>query len=270
MTLTPHRAPSRALLGALCLIVPAASGCGRPSDFELLAEQAADSQEIGQTESALAALSVDDVAEDAAPEAAAEQSATRIKPRLADPSCHQATRTGATVTHTFNACTGRYGLVRVTGTLTVVFSSSAERLAFHATAAGLRVNGAVLDIDTRGTLQRSGTARVLTVTTRGTGTGPRGNQLVRQGDYTAAWDVASECGTLDGTWSLEVGARDRTTRVQGVSKCRGQCPTAGRVTHQGLLGREVTVTFDGGPTARWTSNRGHSGTVELQCAPAGT
>lgn len=259
--------PSLRSMTALLLASAFVAGCGEEA-FESLADQAVDSQDIGATESALTAMGTEGVAGGMDPETAARQAGDSVKRSLADPACHTATRTGATVVHAFQNCTGRYGLVRVTGTLTVVFSGTPEKLAFVVTGTGVRVNRAVIDVESSGTLATSGTTKTLSVNTKGRGTGPRGNALERDGAYVATYDTATECGGLDGEWSLSVGLRDRTTKVAGVRKCKDRCPSAGSITHQGLGGRTVTVTFDGSSIAAWSGGRGHTGTVDLACAPA--
>lgn len=203
-----------------------------------------------------------------------DQVAVRVAANVAlrwQPSgCATVDQQGATVTVTYNDCTGPRGLVHVTGTLTVVLSVSATGgISAHATATGFQVNRATLDIDADATYAVSGTSHSLTVTSTGEGTGPRGNAIDHQGDYTITWDTASQCGSIDGMWSTDittpVATAERSNDVD-LSRCAGGCPT-GTMTHHFLGGASITVTFDGTATAAWTASTGRSGTVQLLCQP---
>jgi hypothetical protein len=178
--------------------------------------------------------------------------------------CATVTTTGATVAITFDDCTGPRGLVHVTGELDLAITvSSAGAISVHGTATNLQVNQATLDIDVDAAYAVSGTSHTLTVTTHGSGVGPRGNTIDHDGDYTVTWDTTSQCGSLAGHWSTELGDRTRSNEVN-VMRCAGGCPT-GTVTHDFLAGASVTITFDGSDVASWSGSGGGSGTVNLAC-----
>jgi hypothetical protein len=177
--------------------------------------------------------------------------------------------TGASVTVTYNDCAGPRGLLHVTGTLDLTAAVAVDgAISVHGTATDLHVNKATLTVDTDATYTTSATSHALAVQTTGTGTGPRGNAIDHQGDYTISWDPATTCRTLAGHWSTEItGAAGNTaTRSNDVNltRCVGACPS-GTVTHHFLAGASLTVTFDGTPTATWTTSAGGSGTVALSC-----
>lgn len=248
----------------------AAAGCGRLEDeVELMAEQALDSQELTSSESALTTMMSDGIEPGLDPVRAAEMAASRMYSRLQPAGCVTAAQSGATVTYQMNGCTGPYGLVRVTGTLQAVFASAPAGLSVDVTGDGLQVNGATMDVSSTAALAVQGSKRTLTVTTQGTGTGARGHALARDGQYTATRDTATGCITLDGTWSLDIGARGRSTVVSGLGRCEDRCPQAGgSIVHQGLAGRVITVTFDGSTNAKWDAKgfrRDLSGSIALTC-----
>ncbi|MFH0900423.1 MAG: hypothetical protein V2A73_07320 [Pseudomonadota bacterium] len=101
--------------------------------------------------------------------------------------------------------------------------------------------------------------------TSGNGVGPHGNSLTRNGSYTLTW--TQDCYTLEGSWSRSGAAGTATTAVSDYTRCKGLCPSAGTITHTGVKGRTVTVTFDGSDVASWSTSGGLSGTVNLLCTP---
>ena len=242
------------------------SACGRMDLDEAAANEAADSADVTETEGALVASGVDDqaVALTAADIAAAAQ--VRAANRFQPAGCASVTVSGTTVTTTLADCTGRFGLLHVTGTIVSVFSDASDGVHVAATAHGLAVNRATLDIDATAVITEQGSVRTLTVTTQGSGVGPRGNSFTRQGSYTIVRDLATSCIAVDGQWQLEVSGLSRTTTVTGLHRCDGACPAAGgEIVHTGFRGRTVTLTFDGTAEAAWTSSTGHTGTISLAC-----
>jgi len=243
------------------------TGCGL-REWEDLAEEAVDSQEIGQNESALTAISTEGAGATMTPDEVAGTAGGRARARLADPNCVAVAQSGATVVYTFTNCTGPRGLVSVTGVLTATFSGSPGNIAFSVSGTGIKVNEATIDIQSSGTLVRNGNVRTLTVTTKGTGVGRRGFDLDRDGQYVATHDDATGCSKLNGQWSLDIGVRDRSTSITNFNRCDGKCPGAGgKITHKGFGGRQVVISFDGSNRATWEGSNGRSGTVNLSCTP---
>lgn len=254
-----------------------ASGCMRGKDSGTgidTAESAVDSSDSVNAEGNLMMAEVDGADMTGLTTLTGDQVAVRVAANVAlrwqPSSCATISQQGATVTVTYDDCTGPRGLVHVTGTLTVELSVSATGvIGAHATATGLQVNQATLDIDADATYAVSGTSHVLTVSSTGEGTGPRGNAIEHKGDYTITWDTASQCGSIDGQWSTDittaVATAERSNDVD-LSRCAGGCPT-GMLTHHFLGGASITVTFDGTATAAWSASTGRSGTVQLFCGP---
>jgi hypothetical protein len=98
-------------------------------------------------------------------------------------------------------------------------------------------------------------------------TGPRGNAIDHNGNYTETWDPATTCRSINGSWSTEltspVATAERANTVN-VSRCGTGCPT-GTLTHTFIGGATLTVTFDGSSTAQWSASTGLSGSVQLSC-----
>jgi len=201
-----------------------------------------------------------------------DQVATRIAANVAlrwiPSSCATVSSAGNTVTITYNDCTGPRGLVHVTGQLTLVVSvSGAGVISVHGTSGDFEVNGAHLVVSLDATYTVSGTTHSLDVTTDGSGTGPLGNSIDHQGDYTVSWDSGTLCHSITGDWSTEFSngttSATRSNQVQ-MSRCAGGCPT-GSVIHTGLRGVTLTLEFDGSNIATWSTSTGRSGTINLPC-----
>ncbi len=265
------------LLGASILglaIFGFGSGCVGRLD-EMAAEEAVDSHELALNESALMANSAEDMAEgtagavgtvvDAA--ALATRAEARAATRYQPAGCATTTRQGNVLTHVLNACSGRRGLLQMTGTVIVTFADVAAGVQVTVASDDLKVNRATMDVNATGLRSVDGTKTTLTVTSTGDGVGPRGNHFVRTGQFTAVADTATECLDLNGSWQLTVGGASRSTTINGLQVCKDTCPSAGTINHRGFRGREVTVTFDGSAEASWTSTAGRSGSVEMQCSP---
>ena len=242
-------------------------GCGRGEEVDG-AEDADESTTVTSSESALTSELSDEVAQpmSATPENLASSAATRVGSHLQPASCLTTTVNGATVTYVMVDCTGPYGLVHVTGTLTAVYSHTAGVVQVVITGTGLKVNAAVIDVNATVKASQANGIKKADVVSNSTGTGPRGGSLSREGTYTVTYDPTAECVTLDGSWTTKVAARTGTTTVTGYKRCKGSCPAAGgTIVHtQGKL-FTVTMTYDGSAVASWATGGGRSGTVNLKC-----
>src|SRR5262245_61556294 len=246
--------------------------CGRGSDGTgqaASAVEAVDSADVVQNEGAVFVAGTDSLTLQMTGEQAAVSAAGSAKTFGQPSGCVTASASGATVTYTFNDCTGPFGLVHVTGTVVVEYSLAAGGILAHATANDLLVNGASMDIDAQALYSVSGTTRRLAVTTAGAGTGPRGSAITRSGNYVLTWDAATSCLGLDGNWSTTIGGYQWWTQVSGFDKCGSQCPAAGGSIshHGGLSGITVQVELDGSAIASWSASNGRSGKIGLFCQP---
>lgn len=254
------------------LVVPllVLSGCGGgdPTSDSAAVSGALDSTDDTSNESALMVASVDATANAGTANDAAAMAAGSAHTWYQPSTCVSASAVGNVVTYTLDNCTGPWGLVHTSGTVVVTYTKAADGIHAAATATGLSVNGATMNVDAQAVYSVAGTQKTLTVTTNGAGTGARGTSIARNGSYTITWDTSSLCGALDGAWSTVIGGATWSTAVAGYKQCAGHCPTAGTLTHTGgLSGVTVTVSFDGSAAARWSTSRGHSGTIALLCLP---
>ena len=174
-----------------------------------------------------------------------------LSARFTPPGCVTVTPDAAALKAVFADCTGPRGLVHVTGELDLSASISLQgAITVKGTSSDLQVNGAQLEINATGTYAVTATGHTLTVATSSTGTGAHGNAIDHAGNYTIAWDPATQCRTIDGQWSTELGAATRSSTVD-VSQCGTGCPT-GSISHAFVDGKTLTVTFDGTATAAWS------------------
>jgi hypothetical protein len=231
------------------------------------AESAVDSSDSVGSESDLLVATVDGSETTGALPATGEQVAARIAANIATRwlgGCATVSATGGNVVVHYNDCTGPRGLIHVTGELDLTISVDASgTITVHATSSDLQVNRADLVIDATATYEVTGSEHTLTVSTNGSGTGPRGNAIEHQGNYTVEWDSTSMCGSLMGTWHTDLGALERANDVN-LTRCVNACPS-GTMTHHFLGGASLTVTFDGTNVATWSASTGASGTVNLLC-----
>ena len=256
----------------LGLSLLAGTGClqhGDGTDTDT-AEGAVESAETAESEGNVMMAAVDgaDMAAGLAP-ATSDQIAARVAANLVarwNPrACAVATQTGATVSVTLTDCTGPRGLAHVSGHLTLVVSVSATGvISVHGTSNDLQVNGASLDLDANAVYSTSGTNHSIAVTTQSSGTGARGLPVEHDGDFTITWDTSTQCRSIAGDWSTEIGTASRSTTAN-LSRCADGCPTGSIVRHT-RAGQTITVTFDGQGTAAWSSTAGRSGSVTLACA----
>jgi hypothetical protein len=246
------------------------SGCGRFDVDEDNANEGIESAQMSLTEGTLIASTSEDdgagcgitTAADLAA-AAVAAGATRFQPA----GCASVSASDTTLTYTLNECTGRLGLVHVSGTLVAQLTDGSDGVHIAVSGTGLKANRATFDLNATAVLSSDGGKCKLVVSTNGSGTTARGNTFSRVGTYTVERDSATACVSLDGQWQLDLSiGRTRSTTATGLARCADACPAAGgTIVHTGLLGRTVTVTFDGSDVASWTSSTGRSGTIDLAC-----
>ncbi|HEX4460277.1 MAG TPA: hypothetical protein VIA18_20000 [Polyangia bacterium] len=243
-------------------------GCGGAANGTDVgnASAALDSSDATSTESALYITTTDGTEAATSDNEAATMASAGVQTWYQPASCVVSAAVGNVVTYTLTNCTGPWGLTHVSGVATVTYTVQVDGVHAAIAASALSVNGATLSFDSQAVYSVSGSDKQLTVTSDGSGTGARGNGITRKGDYTASWNTSTECATLDGSWSTTVGAAVWSTTVAGYARCKSACPTAGTMTYTGGLSHEtLTVSFDGGADATWSSTRGGSGTVVLFC-----
>ncbi len=263
-------------LTGLCTAV--SMGCG-PVDEDPAAEATAAIENVQATagEASFVALMADGLftPQGVPRPAEAAMAAARLAPmgyRPAD--CARGIASGPSVNYGFRGCRSLLGFDRIDGDMRVTFDVPPDGM-LHAlvSSTGLRVEGAVLDIDTDVTYTlRAGVVDAVTVT-RTTGVGARGLRVERRGSYTLRWESSTQCATLNGAWSTRGVMGTATTEVTGLRRCMARCPQpGGRVAYTRPVpgapagtSRSVTIDYVGGSTARWTSSSGQSGVLALAC-----
>jgi hypothetical protein len=256
-----------ASLAALASLLIAGAACRRheplASGDGLAAEASVESALISADQAALFSSALAGAPVTLVP-ATPDQVATYLADHIPGqyPACVTASVAGATVTVDFDGCTGPWGMTIIDGT--VVFTvrpSLSGTITVDATATDLIVGGASLDLDATAVYTRDGATESIDVTSRTTGTGLLGNEIVHTGDFTVAWDAT--CASIDGAWSTTAGDAARSTSAS-LERCNAGCPT-GSVVRDAFDGATITVTFDGTNVARWTSTRGRSGEIHFTC-----
>ncbi len=243
--------------------------CG-PTQEVTGAEDGDEAASVTSNESALTSELSDEATQPMSASAAdlAASAGDRVATHLAPAGCFTKTVSGATVTFVLTDCTGPYGLVHLTGTLTAVYARDpAGGVDVTITGSGVKANGAVLDLNATVVATQTNGVRNATVTTHATGTGARGFALTREGTYDLSYDPTAECLTLDGSWTTTVGLKTASTTIANYTRCKGTCPAAGgSLVHTTRAGAAVTVTYDGSANAAWASSNGKSGTLALTCS----
>lgn len=266
--LMPLPLPLLFLLSLLSLLLSFSLGCGVVDDAAD-AQDADDSVSATTMESALTAELSDQSSLSASATGAelATAAATRVGSHLTPEGCVTMEVHGSTVTYTMNHCSGPYGLVDVSGTLTAVYSRANSGAAHVViTGSGIKVNQWTIDVDATVDASQTASVKRTVVACNSRGTGPRGMMVAREGDYAVTYDPTTECITLDGAWTTKAGLRTASTGASGYARCKGHCPAAGgTITHTRVGGTVITLSYDGSTTAAWRTSKGRSGTVNLTC-----
>lgn len=256
-------------LSLFAAVAVLSAACGRLQELDD-AEDADESVDVTSAESALTSTLSDEVSQpmSASPTDLAMSAATRVGALLKPQGCATQSTSGATVTYTLTNCTGPYGLVKMTGVITAVYSRAAGGgVQVVLTSTGFKANNATFDVGATVVATQANGVKTANVTADSKGTGPRGVEVTRTGVYTVTYEPGAECISVDGQWTTKAGARTGTTNVVGYKRCKGECPKAGgRIIHTNgsRPANSVTLTYDGSAIAKWAvANR--SGTVNLRC-----
>jgi hypothetical protein len=175
-----------------------------------------------------------------------------------------------TVTYVYAGCSGPWGLVHLTGTVTVAYSSTGpDDLTLKFSASNFQINGATLSTWTaEADITASGAQRTMVWTASLAGTTKSGRDFTRTNDKTITWNVggATTCVGINGTSDGTISGDDLKTTVVSYQRCTGACPQAGsEITIQNETnGKEVDVKYDGGDLATVTlTEGGKTGSIDL-------
>lgn len=255
----------RLLAGGLVIGTLAVSSCGGAADSNDEA-LAADSTDTADQVSALTSIMSDGADLSMAgltSQSAAQGAMTGASAKLSA-SCLTAMTSGNVVTYTLKNCTGPYGLISLSGTLTATYTvqsaGAAPSLKVDLSGTGLKVNGASLSVNSSAIITGPANSRTAVVTSNTSATSARNNSITHSGNYTAGWDGA--CVSLTGSFSTRSGLLAFGTEIDSYRRCQDRCPAQGSIT---FTGRHVaTLTFNGTATAQITVD-GRAGRLPLLC-----
>lgn len=174
-------------------------------------------------------------------------------------------------THVFTNCTGPYGFVDFTGTVTTTFVRGGGSLTITYEANGFKANGASISGKRVVVFTRNGSVITKRRTGTWTGTTKKGKELSHTADFTVTYDMATKCITRDGTAQTTVAARELTRTVTGFKRCgigSGGCPESGKLELTRTKGENtasVSIEFLGGRDYTVTGPKGRSTTLQLVC-----
>lgn len=262
----------RRLALASLLVAPLASlsACGGSATFSATdAEIAADSTDTADIVSGLTSVSSDGVdvqASGLTSASAATAAAAAAGAKFVLPACLTKNVVGNVATYTMNNCSGPYGLLLVTGTLTATYTVSVSggtpSVTVDLAGTGLKVNGMTVDVATTAKISGPSTSRTASVTSTSKATTMRGNSITHAGQYDATWD--GMCMTLSGNFATQTMNNSYATVISGYKKCLNACPTQGTVTFTNLS-NTLTITYSGGKQAKLVVNGGAQQTINLLC-----
>ncbi len=187
--------------------------------------------------------------------------------------CVTETATPGKVTYVYASCTGPWGLVHLTGTVDVTYSSTGpDQLTLKFSASNFQINGATLTTWTaEADITATGNQRTMVWNASLAGTTKSGRDFTRTNDKTISWNVggATTCVAINGTAEGTITGHHLKTTVDSYQRCTAACPQAGsEIT---ILnednGKQVDVKYDGGDLATVTlSQNGKSASINLLLA----
>ena len=270
---------SRALLALVTTLVACGCGARHPEttaqeDSALLGQDGSDTSDVeAQTSSLTATFALAPLATTAPSADDAFASADGVPAYFAPAGCATVTKDSVNrrVTYVFDACSGPWGLVHVSGTVIASYTSvttPAGGAAVHIDAVGtaLRLKRAVVDYHASATLSTSGVSREMTWSGELSGVTARGRPFRRSAQWDVRWRIGEACVAIDGSATGDVKGRTFFTTVRHYQRCRGACPQAGGdvTITDAATGRAVDIQYDGTDVADAISN-GVSSPIVLAC-----
>jgi hypothetical protein len=165
--------------------------------------------------------------------------------------CLTSTIAGNVVTHVFTDCTGPYGLVHLSGTVTSTWSKIAGGVEVVHQTTGFHIDGATVDHTV--TIDYTRAAGVYTKTRHGTssGTTAKRRAIAHQADYVTTYDPSSRCLTRNGASQTTIGGLQLSRTIAGYVRCGiglGGCPKGGKYVLKRIApaARSIELDFPGG------------------------
>jgi len=253
----------RSSLYALILSPLLLAACGGSAAVATDGENAADSADTASVTASMSSLTTDGVDASATTATAAAASAqVKALALLSPQGCATAQVNGSTVNYTLNGCTGPYGLINATGTVSATYALAAGVLTVTLSGNNLKANGSTVNLNATATVTGAAGSRQAAVTSSTSAQTARGRTITHSGNYTAGWD--GSCLTLNGAFTTQIGLIGWNTSIANYKRCQGMCPASGTVVITAGA-NTATVTFAGGATISYTDSKGDSGTVTLTC-----
>lgn len=172
------------------------------------------------------------------------------------------------VTYVFSGCSGPWGLLRMHGTVIARYTRAPNGITVEVTTDDLRANRATVDYHATATITGDAAGnRAMTWKAELSGTTARGRAFERTADWSARWKVGNTCIAVDGTAEGNVTGRPVRTTVEGLSRCRGECPQRGGVVTvtNTATNKTLRIEFEGGNRATFTAANGRETTIVLAC-----
>lgn len=185
--------------------------------------------------------------------------------------CITTTVAANVATHVFAGCTGPYGLVDFSGTVTSTYVRASGSLTVTHEATGFKANGATLNGKRVVVYSKSGTTFTRKRTGTWTGTTKNGKAFTHDASFTATWDPATKCATRDGSATTTLARREHSRTVTAYKRCGiGSlgCPESGTIVLSRTKGdntASVTLEFLGGRDFTVTGPKGGKFNRTLAC-----
>jgi hypothetical protein len=174
-----------------------------------------------------------------------------------------------TNTYTFNECTGPYGLVHLTGVVTVVWSNATPTtLDLALSTTNFQINRATLTSwNATAKITASGDARDVEWAASLAGTTGSGRSFSRTNAKDIKWTVGESCISISGSSQGTITGLDLDTTITSYSRCEGSCPAAGSEINVKDVtnGDSVDIKYLGGASAQYTGVSGAVIDLPLLC-----
>lgn len=173
-----------------------------------------------------------------------------------------------TATYVFSGCTGPYGLVKITGTVTVDYSSTGPtELTLNYAAKGLAINGATIDWTATANITASGAMRDMQWNGMFSGTTRHGRAFSRTNTKHYTWTVGVPCLSVTGSSDGTVTGHELKTTIVSWSQCAGSCPEAGsEISIEDVTAKQTYDLKYGSGSATYTPPDGKSVTYTPLCS----
>jgi hypothetical protein len=175
--------------------------------------------------------------------------------------------TATSVKYTFNGCTGRLGLTKITGVITAEYTTAPSMLTLNLTGTGLKVNRATIDWTATAVITATGANRSMQWDGHFTGTSGGGRAIERTNTKVVTWTVGDSCFEINGTSKGNVTGKDLKIDLTNFKRCKASCPEVGseiKITREST-GKFVDIVYDAG-YATFTDSRGDNVQFTPLCA----